>query len=604
MITIIDTPDLRHPAYNPVVYILDSTNKNLNGFRYLIKIFDAGTTNLLSEFKVAPRPSDGFGYVDISRILQSRVDRTNPFNTINVINGNVSSTYKYDIIFGEEYFFSWAYDDYQFLGSPPLPPGQNATTLVDLTSTFVHPFQVGDTIISEFNSGPVGDFRDQLIGVFNVVSVVSPYEIQLNLPWIGTGTGIPGTVRFADGSKAQFNNLMSVSGNVTYNAAFNFPTFRNYDENDYLPLNSNSKFMTSMPRDCFEVYPHQELYVNLLTGGRSFLNNFNFHFQNSNGVTFFDNYTGFTNADMLQFNVSPQYNPLILSGDPEWYEFWIEECIEEGDCCNVFFSITPFTPGSDPIIYDLNESGIFNSYCWFTFNYDGQDFIIFFDTTIDQWVIAFGTDPSTPGTVIYKWDFFSPLFPCPPIGSPWTIVGEGGLGGFISPEFIEKSVGCTEITERLRVYINKECPINLTQVLFMDRLGSFISYAFPLRTLEKGQIQRKQFRKELGNLITGNQWGYESYDAGLSNYHITDNKIYTLNSDFMGDCNSYYFEELRSTPYAFSKFDADLGYGFEPNKWYSINVLDTSYTTIRSKNKKMKRYNIDIKLSNDNPVNI
>jgi hypothetical protein len=631
-ITIIGTPDQHHPAYNPVHWILDSTLKTNPGFRYVFQIFDAGTTNLLAEVKVAPRPGDGYGYCDISKILQSKVDKTDPFTTVTFINADTSSIYKYDIELGEEFEGFLQADDFFFNNNPPIPVGQNRTSVANSGTLLMpltpYPFVAGDQIVIEYdpswtpNPFPLtpGDPRNALIGTFNVISNVGlpgggfvGREVVISLNWIGSGNPLPLRIRYADGRKNRVLNQVKFVDQITYNAGFNFPSFQVYSQVPYLPADPTKLFMTSIPRDCFVAYPWQEFYHQILTGP-NVTSGTTINFLNSDGGLYQDPISSVIPADELQFNVSPNITyPTQISGTTgpvvgpttEWYEYWLEDCFEPESCCDVFFSITPFTPGSEPIIYDLTESGIFNSYCWFTFNYDGQDFIIFFDTTIDQWVIAFGTDPSTPGTVIYKWDFFSPLFPCPPIGTPWTIVGEGGLGGFISPEFIEKSAGCTEITERLRIYINRDCPINQTQILFMDRLGSWSSYAFPLRTLESGNVEKRQFRKEAGDIsLPNSKWQYNSYDKGLSSFHIQHYKEFTLNTDFIPDCMSVYFEELRTSPYTYVKFDGDIEQGFDPNKWYAVEILDRQWTTTRSKNKKLIRYTIRVRTSIDNPINI
>ena len=48
-ITIIASPTGNtQPAYNPIVYVVDSTNKSLPGFRYVFQIFDGTTTALIA----------------------------------------------------------------------------------------------------------------------------------------------------------------------------------------------------------------------------------------------------------------------------------------------------------------------------------------------------------------------------------------------------------------------------------------------------------------------------------------------------------------------------------------------------------------------------
>ena len=57
-LSFIAQPPTPHPAYNPSVWFIDSTNKNLPGFRYIVQIYTSATSALLAEFKVAPRPGE------------------------------------------------------------------------------------------------------------------------------------------------------------------------------------------------------------------------------------------------------------------------------------------------------------------------------------------------------------------------------------------------------------------------------------------------------------------------------------------------------------------------------------------------------------------
>jgi hypothetical protein len=64
--TILAQPDRVHPGYNPVYYYVNSSNKNLPGFRYIfeIKLCNPPYT-VIRELKIAPRPVDKYGYADI-----------------------------------------------------------------------------------------------------------------------------------------------------------------------------------------------------------------------------------------------------------------------------------------------------------------------------------------------------------------------------------------------------------------------------------------------------------------------------------------------------------------------------------------------------------
>ncbi len=54
-ITAIAQPVYFSPAYNPLKFIYDSTNKNEAGFKYVFDIYESGTSNKIAEYRVLPR---------------------------------------------------------------------------------------------------------------------------------------------------------------------------------------------------------------------------------------------------------------------------------------------------------------------------------------------------------------------------------------------------------------------------------------------------------------------------------------------------------------------------------------------------------------------
>ncbi len=44
--TTIASPQTFSPAYNPLKFIIDSTNKSLDGFRYIFDVYAAGTITI------------------------------------------------------------------------------------------------------------------------------------------------------------------------------------------------------------------------------------------------------------------------------------------------------------------------------------------------------------------------------------------------------------------------------------------------------------------------------------------------------------------------------------------------------------------------------
>ena len=95
--TIIAQPQQLMPAYNPIKFIIDNTNKNEPGFRYIFSIFPNASNTLVAQYRVLPVYGTGYGEQDISMLMQSLV-------TWNFAPGQVNeSWYQYKITLGYEY---------------------------------------------------------------------------------------------------------------------------------------------------------------------------------------------------------------------------------------------------------------------------------------------------------------------------------------------------------------------------------------------------------------------------------------------------------------------------------------------------------------------
>lgn len=100
-ITVINQPNQYHPAYHPVIWLVDSNIKTNDQFRYFFDIQDiSGDTRRIY---VDPRPGDGYGFIDISQHLRDYLDQ----DAFNIKQGSPlvqDAPYSnYQIQLGEEY---------------------------------------------------------------------------------------------------------------------------------------------------------------------------------------------------------------------------------------------------------------------------------------------------------------------------------------------------------------------------------------------------------------------------------------------------------------------------------------------------------------------
>jgi hypothetical protein len=321
-ITVIAQPDSYQPAYNPIVYKVYSDSvaniSELPGFKYVFGIQFDGETNQ-NIFKTYP-DLDRNGQLDISKIIQSKIDSyLNLEGNVEVLN-NQTSQVGYTIKFGEEYPLEWNFDDYSF------------SYFVQLDGTNPHTYIVGDQIIIKINPS-ITDNRKKLNGTFNVVEVVDSNSIRINLLYteIGDGPVTPGTTFYSDRRKESTYPNVTLTGMTAYNEAVPFAQFPTWTQAQILPTIWNTaldngsvdgKILTNAPnavsvqygydpengyfgenkdKNRFTIKPYQKLYWNFMEAETDLVNSVIAY--TNDGRRFLLPSDG--SAIMKQFDVSP-----------------------------------------------------------------------------------------------------------------------------------------------------------------------------------------------------------------------------------------------------------------------------------------------------------
>jgi hypothetical protein len=182
-----------------------------------------------------------------------------------------------------------------------------------------------------------------------------------------------------------------------------------------------------------------------------------------------------------------------------------------------------------------------------------------------------------------------------------TSIGPGNLGSLIlvsgtgslikdDTEWYDVSIlndGGSVVSETKRFYIDRRCPINDIEVIFMDRKGSFMSFYFPLRKFERIATEKEMYNKYVKSFTT--------YADGVQVYNSDYKKSLTLNTNFMTDEMNIYFEELLTSPYTYVRLDGS---------WYGCKIMAGSFETERARNKRLLKRTIDIEFDMNAPVNI
>jgi hypothetical protein len=485
--TTIASPQAFSPAYNPLKFIVDSTNKNNTGFKYIFQVFEAGTANKIAEYKVLPTYVDGYGEIDLSKLLQSQVSWD--LNTLSTSWYNApNSRYLYDVKVGEEQLaeYSWT--------SNITNNGGNAR--INVTNTFA----VGDQVVITQADGGVAN--PQLEGLHTVLSATgSNFTVNVLFSSI-TDVTINGDVCYADNRKLITLDVTTFEDYVVFNGAFRWLDWSVYDNSDYKLSFADSYWLTNQPQE-FSCTLGQDLYLNLWSpkGHDRII------FVNSLGASF---YKDINNADEIsQVPVGPNnFGVLVGTGD------LISNTVTH---------------------YDV----------WYR--------------------TALGID-----------------------------------------------------SKKYRINLDRRTTISEYHMLFLDRLGSYSSFAFQLKSYERGEITREIFNKDVEGYVSGASWNYRTEDMGFMQSSINVTKSFDLNTNWMEESAGQYFEELLTSPQTFVKIvqynttedglpiigeDGCPIHIAESTAYQPCIVQNNAYEVYQQRNKNLIKQSITIKLSNQDNIN-
>lgn len=150
-------------------------------------------------------------------------------------------------------------------------------------------------------------------------------------------------------------------------------------------------------------------------------------------------------------------------------------------------------------------------------------------------------------------------------------------------------------SEYYRIDLDFRCTIEGYELLFLDRMGSFSSFAFQLRAYERGTTKRETYNKYIPGDTSSGVFTYDSYARGQSVINPSVERTLELNTNWITEEMSVYFEELVTSPEVYLK-DTDGNY-------YAVLVTDSSFEINRSRNKNLFKKTITIKYANENIIN-
>jgi len=258
----------------------------------------------------------------------------------------------------------------------------------------------------------------------------------------------------------------------------------------------------------------------------------------------------------------------------------------------------------------------------FLTNYPAGNKNMYATLSQDMWVncIAAGS-PTAPDTMVFEnsngsifqknvtaSDHLSGVSVGPNNFGALTLVF--GSGNLIEPntDFYEFHYERNGVVSSTRYMVNIDRRIRTTEysILFLDKLGSWNSFAFSLNSYEKSNVTREQFNQDVPGFINGsNHWDYALTERGMTNTYVSTDTTLDLATNFMTLDMANYFTELISSPFTYVKKssyanDCDLP---ESEEYISCNIMTSDYQVYNQRNKNLIKQNVTIKLANNNIVN-
>ena len=162
-----------------------------------------------------------------------------------------------------------------------------------------------------------------------------------------------------------------------------------------------------------------------------------------------------------------------------------------------------------------------------------------------------------------------------------------------------------QVSQVYTVNIDRRVRSQEYSIIFLDRYGSWGSFAFTGRYYEKGNVTREQYNQDVAGKIVSSEWTYDLTDRGYINSYLTVENTIDLNTDWMNEDMAQYFTELISSPYTYfkiSNYDEDCDIPAS-TKYVSCNIVTSNYEKFKQRNKNLIKQSITIKLANNDMVN-
>jgi hypothetical protein len=142
--------------------------------------------------------------------------------------------------------------------------------------------------------------------------------------------------------------------------------------------------------------------------------------------------------------------------------------------------------------------------------------------------------------------------------------------------------------------LDTRCKIENFELVFLDRLGSFGSFAFQLRAYEQGDVNKQTYKQDVTGFTSGGMWTYGREEKGTRVINPTVTKTIQLNTNWLTIEMDNYFQELMTSPETYVKING---------RYYACIIQENNFEVARQKNKNLIKHSISVMLSNQDAIN-
>jgi hypothetical protein len=160
---------------------------------------------------------------------------------------------------------------------------------------------------------------------------------------------------------------------------------------------------------------------------------------------------------------------------------------------------------------------------------------------------------------------------------------------------------------KYRVYLDRRTTSVEYSLLFLDRLGSWSSFAFQLKSYERGEVTRETYNQDVpGYVNASDEWTYKTEEFGFRTINTNVIKSFELNTNWMTQEMADYFEELVTSPQVFIK-ETSYICGDEltasSSTYQPCIVNNNAYEVFKQRNKNLIKQSLSVRLANQDNIN-